>query len=307
MEPSDSPTIEREYRSIAQGDGQIAVCLHLPAAPRAVDVPAAVLFLHSLGGCKLGPGNVFPLLADHLARNGFLCIRFDYLGNGESSGSASEDLGPKAGDAERVVQVLHSEHRFEDLYIVTISYSASLTFFLGRIRHLVKGIAFLSPVFPHVTGEKRRTPHFMATVLEYASKLLLWRTYARLLKGDIDLGAVVDVLRRKMPWRLSPRRSPGPRGAARFCGPCRCPAVILVGDKDPHCQRAMGVTTAIIEKDSLLWQVRVLKGMNHNIVSSASKVQVTGEVVGLFNSLRSLHMPPTLLNEGTNPSQGLGH
>ena len=69
---------------IDAGDHQIPATVTLPIVAEGVKVPAVVM-LHGNGSTRHEAGNAYDYTAPEMAKAGIATIRFDYIGNGDST------------------------------------------------------------------------------------------------------------------------------------------------------------------------------------------------------------------------------
>ncbi len=67
------------------GDGHVLTVTDFPAREPA----GTVVLCHGLTGDRVGPQRLLTVLAEEIALGGFLCLRFDFRGSGDSSGDFS--------------------------------------------------------------------------------------------------------------------------------------------------------------------------------------------------------------------------
>ena len=81
---ADEAAYTEEVLSIDAGDHQIPATLTLPVVADGVKVPA-VIMLHGNGSTRHEAGNAYDFTAPEMAKAGIATIRFDYIGNGDST------------------------------------------------------------------------------------------------------------------------------------------------------------------------------------------------------------------------------
>lgn len=84
-ETAETPTYTQEDILIDAGDHQIPATLTLPIGEDGMVFPA-VIMLHGNGSTRHEAGNAYDYTAPEMAKAGIATIRFDYIGNGDSTG-----------------------------------------------------------------------------------------------------------------------------------------------------------------------------------------------------------------------------
>jgi hypothetical protein len=269
----------RRYLTLSKGKSQISICVHVPERPTET-VSAAAFFLHSLHGCKLGPNDMFPYVADRLSAAGIYCIRFDYVGNGESTWQEDNHIESKADDAVFVIKHICREFGINHISLVSISNSASLAFYLDDTAKKIGSMIFLSPIFIHTKSLHEPGSALYTRLMEYGRKLCHKETYIKFVRGEIDLKAIFTVLRKT-------RR---PSNASMEIGIDRSrllkatkyiasiPSILVIGSRDPHCKKNLMHYKSFIRKNGFNWDTKVLDGAGHNYTSPADRDRVVGMI-----------------------------
>jgi pimeloyl-ACP methyl ester carboxylesterase len=81
----DRSCMVRVEHLIPVGRGHVLAVTDFPAR----DPIALVVMCHGLTGTRVGPQRLLTVLAEELTLGGFLCVRFDFRGSGDSSGEFS--------------------------------------------------------------------------------------------------------------------------------------------------------------------------------------------------------------------------
>lgn len=98
--------------------GWLQVVIDTPAQP----AHAAVVFCHGLTGDRCGPQRLLTLLAADLAQAGFLCVRFDFRGSGDASGSfAATTFASMRTDLEQIIGWTRHNYPTLDLALLGLS------------------------------------------------------------------------------------------------------------------------------------------------------------------------------------------
>ena len=267
----------RRYLTLPKGNSKISLCVHVPGL-QTEKVSTAAFFLHSLHGCKLGPNDLFPAIADQISSRGIYSVRFDYVGNGESTWKEHADIKSKAEDTAFVINYICREFGINRISLVSISSSASLAFYLKDVVTKIDNMVFLSPMFTHAEALNKPGSAIFTRLLEYGRKLFHKNTYMKLIHGEIDLKAISTVLQRKRrPSNATPEttfdRSELLKATKHVAS---IPSMLVIGSRDPHCNKNMALYKSFIEKNGFNWETKVLAGAGHNYTSIADRDKVVG-------------------------------
>lgn len=147
-------TVWGEQIFIDSNAGAIAASLHRPeqaAAPKAV-----VVLLHGLGGNRHEHNGIFTRLSAHLAQDGFVAIRFDFLGNGESAHESDfMTLETMKADVEAVFSFVRREFGELPEYILGLSLGGLLAAVVASSKQNFSGVVLWEPPF-HLIRTLRR-------------------------------------------------------------------------------------------------------------------------------------------------------
>lgn len=206
--------------------------LHLPSTP-SPGLPVIVLF--SPGAkMRVGPGRLYVPLTDMLNAMGYLVLRFDFFGLGDSEGELEESLlvdvysniqvGRYVTDGQIALEWLRREHG-ATRFIVGGLCGGALTGLLVAERE-PSIIALLSIGMTVTLDSDSAMPSKYLTQFElahlrrgYLAKLLDPRAWLRLLTFRSDFGVIV----RSMLSGLVKKRSAEPTGVASASGPDQAP------------------------------------------------------------------------------------
>lgn len=110
--------LERTEELIAVDAGQIlCVCDHPANRP-----VAAVVFCHGITGDRIGPQRLQAVIAEELVMLGFLCIRFDFRGSGDSSGEFEQtNFRAMQRDLRSVTSWVKRRHEIADICLLGVS------------------------------------------------------------------------------------------------------------------------------------------------------------------------------------------
>ncbi len=119
---------------------ELAGVLHTPASPASV----GVLILHGLRASK--DQLWMKELGEKLSHEGFVALRFDFLGNGESEGKFDQSTYDQAvKDVEAAISFLKKSHDVESVFALGHSYGGGVALVSG-LQLPLSGVIGLAPV-----------------------------------------------------------------------------------------------------------------------------------------------------------------
>ncbi len=110
----------------------------------------AVLFCHGFEGNKCGKRRVYVTLAQELAKKGFVSLRFDYRGSGDSEGEFKDvTLEGEVSDALKAIDLLAADEQVDNSRICIIGRSlGSVVAMQAAARHrMIKSIVLWAPIY----------------------------------------------------------------------------------------------------------------------------------------------------------------
>lgn len=215
-------TFTRKPVAFACGQDWLLGVVTRPEKPRSRGVLVVV------GGpqYRVGSHRQFALLANDLAAQGYAVMRFDYRGMGDSTGEprSFEDIGE---DLRAAVERFVSEvPEVTEVVLWGLCDAASATLFYAHQDPRVAGVVVLNPWVRSARSEART--YLKHYYLRHAFSAGPW---ARLLRGELDLGASARSFLRNLGTAKSGSKSSLPErmadGLARFKGPT---LLITAGD-----------------------------------------------------------------------------
>jgi uncharacterized protein len=127
------------------GDGQLFGVLHLPPSSVASSLP--IVFCHAFAEEKLWTHRVFVTFARKLASRGHAVLRFDYRGNGDSSGEFSESsLESALSDVARAIEFLKARTGAARVGLLGLRFGATVASRIADTRSDVSTLVLWSPI-----------------------------------------------------------------------------------------------------------------------------------------------------------------
>ena len=170
------------------GDEQLLGILSQPAKPASLGVVIVV------GGpqYRVGSHRQFVLLARALAAAGYAVLRFDYRGMGDSSGGPVDFLNADA-DIEAAINTLFAHAptvKQVALWGLCDAAAAALIYCGGKPDPRVAALCLLNPwVRSQASLARTQVKHY------YTQRLLQRAFWAKLLSGQVAIGAVAGLIR----------------------------------------------------------------------------------------------------------------
>lgn len=279
----------------------------------------AVLFSHGWAGNRNGPANILVNMARNLATKGFVTLRFDFRGRGESSGNGLlTTLDTMAVDLASAAASLRKESGFEAIFIIGMCSGGNVA--IGALPQLgnVKCMALLS-VYPFSDGDSfgrdlNRSRYFLATYLSKACRLENWK---RLLAGEASLLRVFRVIFRPFLKRGENRKKEGALNAhpkeikhqenvgtlvkaaasesrnnnapppVKHLAKLRrdLPVLMIYGTGDPDAAAAQKYFGEFANEKALPVTFLNIRDANHNFSSQSWQSEVINEIISFINNI----------------------
>jgi len=282
------------------------------AAPADASGPG-VVFVHGWSGNRSGPHNLLTTMARKLADSGIPSLRFDFRGRGESEGEGMETTLPSmAADLEAAVRLLTDSCGVRKVVLFGMCSGGNVA--IGTLPRIpsAAGLILLS-VYPFSDGDAfsrdiHRTWHYAR---EYGRKALRGDTWGRLVRGEIHLRQVLNVLfghflgkkkkrereaetgrkteisgKTAKPTTVESRsqdRAPPKKHLANLTK--ATPALMVYGSADPDAKAARRYYGDYAEQHGLPIRFVDIGGANHNFSSVAWKEELAGLAVDFCRSL----------------------
>lgn len=184
------PTTQKHFFFENQGARLLAVA-HIPTRMRS----GAVVFLHGWAGYRLGPHQMFVKMARHGAQQGFLAVRFDFRGRGDSQGDPfATTLTTMISDTVALAQVLTEEYGVERIALIGDCSGSEVAIGAAALIKQVDNLVLWSaPIIGGVRSQAQRAKktHILR---QYLAKLFRKETWTKLLAGRLRLDMMQKAL-----------------------------------------------------------------------------------------------------------------
>ncbi len=172
----------------ARGENLVGVLHETVGAPR-----AAIVMLHGWSGTRCGPHQMLTRAAREFSQHGYVCLRFDFAGRGDSDGDGDlATLFTMREDARAALDFLRSQTQVP-LVMLGLCSGCEIVV-AGAEAGLGAAILWSAPIFAAPPSGELAAKKRGANFKKYARKLLSPTTYAKILRGQIDTQSVSKAL-----------------------------------------------------------------------------------------------------------------
>ncbi len=175
-----------------QGKSLLAVA-HIPTRRR----PGALVFLHGWAGYRVGPHQMFVKMARRSVQEGFMTVRFDFRGRGDSEGDPfATTLTTMISDTVAVAEVLTEKYGVEQIALIGDCSGSEVA--IGAAPLIEEVAALILWSAPIVGGQRSAAQRAKKSHIlhEYLSKLFRRETWAKLLTGRLRVDMIRQALAR---------------------------------------------------------------------------------------------------------------
>ncbi len=231
---------------------------------------AGVLLLHGWGGTRSGPHRILHSAGERLAGEGFVCLRFDFRGRGDSEGEVLDhDLNTMIEDAKCAAEYAHVALGLDTLYLVGICSGGEVAVGAMHDGLKVAGAALWSaPVFSADATLSRRARKSASYLRDYAAKLFRLETWRKLISGRIRFGVIGRVLLGGSVHQKGEGERKELSASERLRGGADS-VLLIYGTADPIAEEAIDRYTALFERSGARVSLHRIVGANHGFYSWA--------------------------------------
>ncbi|NUP98652.1 MAG: alpha/beta fold hydrolase [Armatimonadetes bacterium] len=264
-----------EALGFASGDQRCCGVLYRPADQ---PVERAVILLHGWSGYRVGPGRMLTEAARTMASAGLASFSFDFRGRGESEWAVEEaSLNSMIRDAARAVPVVCEWTGAKAVVLIGLCSGAEVAIGASlsdpRVDHLA---LWSAPIFSGDFDFARRARRSRKMLADYARKLFLRETWAKLLSGRLN-------------WRLIARAVSGGRSSEDAGVTDKAPdtstqmqafeefggrLLFIYGGNDPETAPSREFYRDFVERVGMPHAFHEIAGANHNFYSTGWKQAV---------------------------------
>lgn len=239
-------------------------------------LPLALVYLHGWAGYRIGPHQMFTKMARRAAGQGFISLRFDFRGRGDSEGATIETtLTTMIEDAVAATDFVLRETGATSVALIGDCSGSEVAIGAGPLHPAIAAQVLWSA--PIVAGDRERTERAKRRSMlgAYGRKVLQRDTWAKLVQGRLQADQILKVLR-------SGGRGAGEQGdasdraidwLARFAD-FRGPRLFIYGGNDPTTPGCVAHYRELCERVGQPFVVHVVEGANHAFYSLAWEDEV---------------------------------
>ena len=228
-----------------------------------------VLFVHAVGGNRLGPHRMFFELGEKFHRRGYSTFRFDFTGCGDSSGVESkDDIDAEVFDLMNAVRFFVNEGQLEKVILIGISRGARVCFnAMSSESVALAGMILLSAP---VSTRRSAAKSVFFRLAEYVRKLRDLRYFLKLIRGRVNISGIFRTLMNA----FSLRNRYGELNKGRFRSWCR--VLLIYGDCDPISQESSRYYISRCEENEVPFESHFISHANHSFFHYKWKEQIAG-------------------------------
>lgn len=246
-----------------ESDVTLRGVLNVPNGARSV-----VVFVHGWSGYRCGPHRMFVNAARRFADAGIASLRFDLRGRGDSEGdTAATNIDQMIDDLRAAARFAKAEVGAERIYPLGICSGGNVVLGAASLDPSLDGLILWSvPLFAPQklkTDRARRSAFFL---VEYAKKALRRETWAKLVRGAVDLRGVLRTIKgRSQTEGRNPKDSTRDimSDLAGYSGP----ALFVYGSRDDEAIGAPETYAAFCDEHGIDAAFHTVEGANHSYYS----------------------------------------
>ena len=275
---------ESETRPIAfrSGGRRLHGLLGAPARPE--PRRRGVVLIHGWGGYRIGPHRLLVRTARDLRERGFATLRFDLRGRGDSEGDGPKtSLDDMIEDTLGAVRCLRDEAKPDSIVMLGICSGANVAIGAATLDpDALRELALWSALpFQPEQRARQRLRRARAQLGRYARKVLRPGTWARLLKGDVDLGGVGrSIAGDGAPRAAGPNLKDSARNLMAGLRVYRGRMLFVTGTKDAEGMEGHALFTRACRVNGLDAAFHLVDGATHSFYAPAHTDAVISQTIG---------------------------
>ena len=243
-----------------------------------------VIFLHGWSGSRLGPHRMFVKAARRLCSAGCHCLRFDFLGRGDSDGATSEaSIQSMISDAVLSAHFLRQQDGISELVILGICSGAKVAIgAAARCKEIDKLVLWSAEPMGNLKSKERATRKSGANLRKYWRKLSRPETWRKLLKGRVHMGLVGKAL-----WCHETSSHNEVEQETRIMDQFRKfsgPILYIYGTNDPETAAAAKGYEQFCRESGITGTFHTIEGANHSFYSLQWEQEVVDLTVNWLES-----------------------
>jgi uncharacterized protein len=265
---------------------QLVGMLHTPA--RLAGPAPGVLFLHGFTGSKVEAHRMFVKAARALAKKGFVCLRFDFRGSGDSGGEFQRmTLSGEVADARAALRWLRARKEVD----------------LGRVG--LVGMSMGGAVAAHLLGEDLLLRAAVLWAPVGNTRRLVESRLTPEQKGELSRSGLVDL----DGWLVgrSCVDDMMHRDPLRAISGCRAAVLLIHGDGDETVpvSDTHEYLEALRDGESRV-EASIIRGADHTFAAAPWEAQLIGETVGWLTARMPRRNGVKRVRKDSTRARGIG-
>jgi pimeloyl-ACP methyl ester carboxylesterase len=236
-----------------------------------------VVLIHGWSGTRIGPHRMLVHTAKTLLDRGITTLRFDLRGRGDSEGEADlTDLDNMIADTACAVNILKEQPHVKRIAFIGLCSGANVAMGAASLNADISALALWSalPFQPEqqTTQRRRRKWHYLK---QYARKALNWRTWVRMVRGEVNVGMVGKAIGGDSAPQAGERNlKDSDRDIMSALAAYRSPMLYLTGSLDPEGLAGREVYEPFAKANKLNATFELINGANHSYYDGVHARQV---------------------------------
>jgi hypothetical protein len=243
--------------------------------------PLALVYLHGWAGYRIGPHQMFTKMARQAEARGFVSLRFDFRGRGDSEGETqATTLTTMIEDAVQATEYVLQETGLQRVALIGDCSGSEVALGAGPLHSAIQAQVLWSA--PIVAGDRSAADRAKQrdVLRQYAGKLWRRETWAKLFSARLQLGQIARVLSRG-------GRGAGEEGAEvdeaidwlqRFLD-FKGERLFIYGENDPTTPACLQHYESLCREAGRDWHHHVVAGANHAFYSLAWEQEVISQTL----------------------------
>ncbi|MBA4386555.1 MAG: hypothetical protein C0404_01160 [Verrucomicrobia bacterium] len=228
----------------------------------------AVVMVHGWAGYRIGPHQMLVAAAREFCRKGWLCLRIDARGRGNSSGQVeATDILSMREDAVYAVNFVREKFRADK--VVALGQCRGGNAVLGA-EEADGFVVWSAPPIDESLVSKVRKTRFM--LQNYVAKAGSADTWWKLARGELNYALIIEAVLGHFKWGVTPKGS----GVSELkgAGLAGKRTLMIYGENDPDTEPAEKSLMEFCSRTSLVAEFYTIPGANHSFYSLAWKKEV---------------------------------
>lgn len=248
--------------------GFISGIAHVPTAWGGTKHPYAIVAVHGWAGYRIGPHQMLATAANDFCRKGFLVLRIDVRGRGNSSGPVDcTDILSMREDAVYAVQYVREKLGAEKVIVLGQCRGGNAILGVDEADGFVVWSA--PPIDESLVSKVRKTRFMLQSYIAKASSSDTWWKFAR---GELNYALILEAVLGHFKWGVTPRGTGVQElKSSGFAGKR---TLMIYGENDPDTEPAERSLMEFCSRTGLVAEFYTIPGANHSFYSIVWKQEV---------------------------------